>query len=111
MQNVHDLAHQLADTIRQTEEYQTYMAAKAKASESAELSDAINDFHAKQFAMQQKQMAGTPPGSEDITQMQNLAQVLMRDPLAAEYLQAEVRFTLMVNDVYTILAEAVKTEM
>jgi hypothetical protein len=33
----------------------------------------------------------------------------MRDPLAAEYMQAEVRFTLMVNDVYEIIAEAVKT--
>jgi hypothetical protein len=34
----------------------------------------------------------------------------MKDPLAAEYLQTEVRFTLMVNDVYGILAEAVKSE-
>jgi cell fate (sporulation/competence/biofilm development) regulator YlbF (YheA/YmcA/DUF963 family) len=110
MQNIHDLAHQLADVIHSSEEYMAYMETKAKASESAELSDAINDFHAKQFGLQQQQMAGTPPGPEDMAQMQNLAQVLMRDPLAAEYLQAEVRFTLMVNDVYTILAEAVKTD-
>jgi cell fate (sporulation/competence/biofilm development) regulator YlbF (YheA/YmcA/DUF963 family) len=110
MQNIHDLARQLADAIKQSAEYETYVAVKAKASESADLSDAINDFHAKQFAMQQRQMAGTPPGPEDMAQIQNLAQVLSRDPLAAEYLQAEVRFTLMVNDVYTILAEAVKTD-
>jgi hypothetical protein len=41
--------------------------------------------------------------------MQNLSQILMRDPLAAEYLQAEMRFTLMVNDVYEILGGAIKT--
>jgi len=30
----------------------------------------------------------------------------MRDPLAAEFMQAQMRFSLMMNDVYKILGEA-----
>ena len=109
MVNVHDKAHELAQAIRQSEEYTTYMAAKERASQNAELADSLNDFREKQFDLQRRQLAGEQPGPETLEQMQNLAQILMRDPLAAEYLQAEVRFTLMVNDVYGILAEAVQS--
>jgi cell fate (sporulation/competence/biofilm development) regulator YlbF (YheA/YmcA/DUF963 family) len=109
MVNVHDKARELAEAITQSEEYSLYLAAKEKASENGELSDAINDLHEKQFDMQRRQINGEEIGPEILGQMQNLTQILMRDPLAAEYLQAEIRFTLMVNDVYEIIAEAVKT--
>jgi cell fate (sporulation/competence/biofilm development) regulator YlbF (YheA/YmcA/DUF963 family) len=109
MVNVHDKARELADALIQSEEYRSYLAVKEKASGNAELTAAINDLHEKQFDMQKRQMNGEEIGPEFLTQMQNLSQILMRDPLAAEYMQAEVRFTLMVNDVYEILGEAVNT--
>jgi cell fate (sporulation/competence/biofilm development) regulator YlbF (YheA/YmcA/DUF963 family) len=109
MVNVHDKARELAEAISQSEEYASYLAAKEQAGTNNELAEAINDLHEKQFDMQRRQINGEEIGPEFIGQMQNLTQILMRDPLAAEYLQAEVRFTLMVNDVYEILAEAVKT--
>ena len=33
--------------------------------------------------------------------------LLAQDPLAAEYLQCEMRFSLMINDVYQILSEVI----
>ncbi|MDR1068909.1 MAG: YlbF family regulator [Clostridiales Family XIII bacterium] len=109
MTNIHDMARALAEAMKNSEEYAQYIAVKNKASQNAELSDAINDLHEKQFDMQRRQMNGEELGAEIMGQMQNLTQILMRDPVAAEYMQAEVRFTLMVNDVYEIIAEAVKT--
>lgn len=110
MQNIHDLTRELAAAIKNSSEYQSYIAAKEKASENAELTDAINDFRSKQFELQKKQMLGETIGPEVMSQVQGLSVILMRDPLAAEYLQAEMRFTLLVNDVYSIIGEAVKSE-
>jgi cell fate (sporulation/competence/biofilm development) regulator YlbF (YheA/YmcA/DUF963 family) len=109
MDNIHDKARELAAALVQSEEYRSYMEVKEKASGNAELSAAINDLHEKQFEMQKRQINGEEIGPDYLSQMQNLSQILMRDPLAAEYLQAEVRFTLMVNDVYEIIGAAVKT--
>jgi cell fate (sporulation/competence/biofilm development) regulator YlbF (YheA/YmcA/DUF963 family) len=109
MVNVHDKARELAEALTQSEEYRGYMEVKEKASVNAELSSAINDLHEKQFEMQKRQINGEEIGPDYLSQLQNLSQILMRDPLAAEYLQAEVRFTLMVNDVYEIIGAAVKT--
>ena len=38
-------------------------------------------------------------------QIQNLYQIIMKDPLAAQYMQAQMRFSLMMNDVYKILGD------
>ena len=109
---IHDQAHELARAIRESEEYRTYMQAKDKASQNPEITEALNDFREKQFALQKMQLMGEDAGASAsaMEQMQNLAQILMRDPLAAEYMQAEIRFTLMVNDVYEILGDVLKSE-
>ncbi len=38
--------------------------------------------------------------------MQQLYAILLKDPLAAGYIEAEMRFFLMMKDVYEILGEA-----
>jgi cell fate (sporulation/competence/biofilm development) regulator YlbF (YheA/YmcA/DUF963 family) len=105
---VHDLAHELARAIKETEEYRDYVAAKERASQSPELTASLNDFQEKQFEMQRLQLMGEEIGPEVMGQVQKLMGVLMKDPVAAQYIQSEVRFSMMVNDVYNIIGEAVK---
>lgn len=107
--NVHDGAHNLARALKESQEYKEYMELKAKASENSDLAAMLNDFQAKQFEIQTKQMMGGELGPEMMEQVQSLYQILMKDPLAAQYIQAEVRFSLLVNDVYAILGDAIKT--
>jgi hypothetical protein len=38
--------------------------------------------------------------------IQNLYAIIMKDPVAAEHMQNEMRFSLMMNDVYQILGDA-----
>ena len=40
-----------------------------------------------------------------LNQLQQLSMVLMQDPLAANYLQCQMRFTVMMSDVYKIVGE------
>ena len=110
MKNIHDMARELAAALKESDEYISYMDAKEKASRNPELTDMLNDFQEKQFELQRKQIAGEGPGPEYMEQIQKLYGILMTDPLAASYIQAEVRFSLMVNDIYQILGEAVKSE-
>lgn len=106
--NVYDEAHSLVRAIKATPEYTQYMDLKQKASQNPELTNMLNDFQGQQFELQKMQLMGQDIGAEMTEQIQSLYQILMKDPLAAQYVQAEMRFTMMINDVYSILGEAVK---
>lgn len=106
--NVHDEAHNLARAIKESSEYQEYVRLKEAASANEELAAMLNDFQSKQFEIQAKQMMGEELGPDMMEQVQSLYQILMKDPLAAQYVQAEMRFSLLINDVYTILGEVIQ---
>ncbi len=104
--NVYEEAHDLARAIRESEEFKEYDSLKKKIEADPELAGMIHDFEQKQVEMQARTMAGeaAPEGFQQ--QMQKLYQIVMRDPSAAAYMQAAVRFSLMINDVYQILGDA-----
>ncbi len=106
--NVYDHAHALARALKESPEYQHYMELKARVSENPELTESLNDFQQKQFQLQAQQMMGGEGDASMGEQIQNLAQILMKDPLAAQYLQAEFTFTMMFTDVYKIIQEAIR---
>ena len=106
--NVHDEAHNLARAIRESDEYRQYAELKDAASQNEELAAMLNDYRAKQFEIQAKQMTGEELGPEVMEQIQSLSQIIMKDPLAFQYVQAEARFTLLVNDVFNILGDVIK---
>ncbi len=110
MNNVYDLAHELARALKDCDQYKTYIEMKAKISENEELSAMLNDFQEKNMTMQTQQMlTGTPP--EDLmAQVQSLYQIVMKDPLAAQYIQSEMAFTQVVSDIYGILGEVIRVE-
>ena len=108
MMNPYDKARELSIAIKESQEYQDYLAAKERASQNQELVAALNDYQEKQFELQKRTMLGEELGNEVVQQMQNLYEILARDPAAAAYLQAQVRFAMMVNEVYRVLSEVVK---
>src|SRR5665648_238666 len=105
--NVYDAAHNLAKAIKDSEEYIQYEEIKKMVSEKDELAGMLNDFQSKQFEIQAKQMVGEEIGEEMMGQIQSLYGIMMQDPTAAQYLQAEIRFSLMMNDIYKILGDVI----
>lgn len=103
--NVYDQAHNLAQAVRESEEFKQYDQLKKVVDQNEELSKMIKDFQSKQFEVQAKQMMGEEAAPDMNQQIQNLYQIIMKDPMAAQYMQAEMRFQLMMNDVYKILGE------
>ena len=104
--NVYDQAHGLAQAIRESEEFKQYDALKQRIDQNPEIADAVHDFEAKQMELQAKQMMGEAAADGMQQQIQDLYQIVMKDPTAAAYLQAQLRFSLMMGDVYKILGEA-----
>jgi len=108
MVNPYDKARELSIAIKESQEYRDYVAAKERASQNQDLVAALNDYQEKQFDLQKKTMLGEEIGQDVMQQMQNLYQILASDPAAAAYLQAQMRFAMMVNDVYGVLGDVVK---
>ena len=103
--NVYDQAHGLAQAIKASGEFQEYDALKKKVDANPQLAQMIQDVQSKQFELQAKQMMGEAVDSEAMAQMQQLASIMMRDPLAMQYMQAQMRFSIMMNDVFKIIGE------
>ena len=105
--NVYDQAHGLAKAVKESEEFKQYDQLKTSIDANESLSKMVKDFQAKQLEFQTKQMMGEEVAPEMLAQVQELYQIMAKDPLAAQYMQAEMRFSLMMNDVYKILGEAI----
>ena len=103
--NVYDQAHQLASAIKGSEEFKQYDRLKKQIESNDDLNRAVRDFMSRQLELQTSQMMGQEPDADTIQQMQQLSAALMADPTAAEYMQCQMRFSMMMADVYKILGE------
>ena len=108
--NVYDQAHGLAQAIKESQEFKEFDSFRKQIDENEELSKMIKDFQAKQLELQTKTMMGEKMEPEDMSAVQQLYAIMTRDPLAAQYLQAEMRFSLMMKDVYEIIGTAIGAE-
>lgn len=106
--NAYDKAHDLARSLKESQEYKEYAKIKAEVSLNPELSDMLNNFQEKQYALQAQQMMGQDFTPGMMEQVQELMQIIMRDPLAAQYVQAQMIFSKLVADIYGILGEVIK---
>ena len=103
--NVYDSARDFVLAVKETDEYKEYMEAKEKVSVNSELVEALNDYQEKQFDLQKQQLAGVEITTELLEGITSSSEILMRDPLAAEYLQAQMRYMMMIGDLYKTLGE------
>ena len=103
--NVYNEAHNLARAIRESEEFKQYDEIKKRVAGNPSLTEMLNDFQKRQFELQAKLMMGEAAQPDANAQIQELYNIMMKDPLSAQYLQCEIRFSMMMNDVYKILGD------
>ncbi len=105
--NVYDQAHQLAKAIKESEEFKHFEGAQMQLKNKPDLDQMMKDFQAKSMEIQLKQMSGEQPDAEEMQKLQQLYGIVAMDPLASSYMEAEMRFSLMMKDVYEIIGEAI----
>lgn len=103
--NVYDQAHGLAQAIKESEEFKQFDMTKKAVEATPQLKEAIDDFMKQQMEFQAAAMLGQETNPEQLMKLQQLSSVLMQDPTAAQYMQNQMRFSIMMADVYKIIAE------
>lgn len=105
--NVYDEAHNLVKAVKESNEYKEYMRLREETAKDEMLSKMLKDLQELQVAIQTAQITGQTIDESQMSQFQSVYAMLAAKPLAAEYMQAEVRFSMMIKDVFDILGDAI----
>ena len=103
--NVYEEAHNLARAIRECNEFKDFDAKKKILEQDPDGERMMQEFQTLQLQIQTAQMTGQEPDQSAVQRLSNLYAVIMSKPAATEYLQAQLRFSVMMKDVYEILAD------
>lgn len=105
---VYDKANELAKDIRESEEYLAYRQAKEEMSQTPELKSKIEEFEKIRYEAQLMAMQGEKQDEEKMKKLQEMYDILLKEPKVKEYFDKEVRFNVLLADVNKIIGEAVK---
>ena len=103
--NPYDKAHELANSLRESEEYREYMRLKETAYDDRTNKALLDEYKRLQFRMQAKLASGERLPEEDMQRMQQIGTLLQFNSDVSQYLLAEFRFQRMLSDIFKILAD------
>lgn len=105
---VYDKVNELAKAIKESREYLEYKDLKKVISQDLNLKDKVDEFEKIRYEEQLLAVQGEKTSAEKMQKLQELYEILVKEPKVKEYFDAEVRFNLMVADVNKIIGEAIK---
>ena len=109
--SVQDLSHQLAQALKESPEYRRFLAAKGKAKADEANSRMLKNFQLKQWEIHQAQLLQQEVDEEKQRELEQLYSLLSLNTSAREYLEAEFQISRLLNDVQTIIGDAIKDAM
>ena len=107
--NVYDTANQLAQEIKQSEEYITYKTAKEAINLNYELKQKIDEFEKARYAAQIVALQTGKDDEKKMKKVQSLYGELIQNQEASRYFDAEMKFNLLITDVNRIIGEAIQS--
>ena len=106
--NPYDKVHELVRAIKESDEVKEYLEIKEELYKDEKSKAMINDFREKQMEVQSLLMQGQEAEPEKMEKLQNLYQILASNVKVKEFFDREVRFDVMLSDIYKIIGEALK---
>ena len=106
--NIYDTANQLAQEIKQSEEYVNYKMAKQALNLNTRLKEKMKQFEQKRY---ETQIMAIQTGKQDDTkkkEMQDLYAELIEMDEAKRFFEAETKFNIVIADVNKIIGEAIR---
>jgi len=103
---VYDKAHELADEIRKSEDYQLYARLKDQVMADEKNRMLIGEYKKLQLEAQASYLSGAAPSEETMEKLKQLGGLLGMNREVSEYLVAEYKMQTMVGDVYKIIGDA-----
>jgi len=108
MRNVYDIAYELANALKESNEFKRFKAAKEKIEKDEKLKQMISDFKKKQFELEQKRLKGEEITSSDVYSLQQLYQIISLNPDIEEYLSAEMMLAKIIADISKIIVDSIE---
>ena len=109
--NPYDLAHQLAKSMKESEEYREYQRLRESAYEDETNRALLDEYKRLQFRMQAKLASGETMPEEDFQRLQQIGTLLQFNPDVSSYLLAEFRFQRMLSEIFKILADVANIDL
>ena len=106
--NVYDAANDLGRAMRESQEYKRLAEAKKKLSADASAESMVKDFMQQKQELEIEQFSGKTPDKDKMEKVQKLYEVLSLNSAANDYVQAYIRFQLMINDISKTISDVVK---
>lgn len=105
---VYDKANELAKDLKESEEYIAYKKIKEEVYQAPELKNKVEEFEKIRYDAQVMAIQGKEQDSSKMQKMQELYDILLKEPKIKDYFDKEVRFNVLLADVNKIIGEAVK---
>ncbi len=105
---VYDEANNLAKAIQDSKEYLEFKKAKEELDKDPELKKKVDDFEKTRYDVQVLSFKGEDQNEEKMKKLQEMYDILTKEPKIKEFFDIEVRFNIMLADVNKIISESVK---
>lgn len=106
--NVYDEVNNLARAIRESKEYLEYKKIKSALFVDPELKRQVDEFEKIRYEEQLLALQGEKQSDEKMKKLQELYEILVKNPQIKDYFDKEVRFNVMIADVNKIIGESIK---
>lgn len=106
MRNVYDITRELTESLRETDQFKNYAALKKQIDANPQLKAMLDDFQQKSLELQPEIMAKGQNDPEVMAKISSLYSIVMSDPQASAYLQAQFALSQIVSDIYQTIGDA-----
>ncbi len=106
--NVYDEVNNLAQAIKNSNEYKDYKEVKQRIMQEPKLKEQIDEFEKIRYEEQLLAMQGEQQSEEKMAKLQELYKILVQNQEVKEYFDKEVKFNVLIADVNKIIGEAIK---
>lgn len=106
--NIYDTANQLSKEIKESKEYQEFKNLKEEISTDLETKTKIEEFQKLRTEVQLLTIQGGEADKEKLAKLQGLYGILMQNEKVKNYFEAEMKFSVVLQDINKIIAETVK---
>ena len=105
---VYKKVEELQQELRNSIEYKEFKEAKELVNNEPGLQEKINEFEKIRYEEQLLALQGEEQSMAKMAKLQELYEILIKEPKVKEYFDAEVRFNLLIADVNKMIGEAIK---
>lgn len=105
---VYDKAHELARDLKNSPEYHEYMKIKKEVEAEPMTRKMLVDFMRGQFELQSRHMRGEQISTDEMEKFKKLSEVVQMNRKVMQYIEAEQRVAVLLEDVQRILIEGME---